>query len=455
MRDPRDGRGCQPDRAYARRWRREHCCPIAAARCGGLAAHGWPYLNSDEAVMALMGVDIWRHGARPIFTYSQDDIGSLQAYLSAPLFALLNGDPLALRLATLVQTMLFLVVMYVLARRLYAPGVALLTLALLALGPEYALNMNSRRASARRIRCYSACCSSGWPPSGYAAVESRRAAALDTGIGLAIGLGLWGDFRSLPYVAVAVLALGATALHALAAARRDGNPRPAMFRLMTDGALVTVAALLGAAPLLAANIASGGGTFRHVTAIAGTPGSGSAMGRARRSARAIRRADRRDTARGAAERAGLGASLWRLRHLARAGQHGDGRAGGAGNRHLSALYASRGRPLAGVGAAAGSRRVAGAVKRDGRSTFSLGWAAARAARTRRPLVGAVHAGHGRRADVTAIYGKPGVLQLPNLHQPLPYRPLHRRATDRRATGRRATVGCGARRARGRRRGGAR
>ncbi len=252
---------------------------IAAALRLGLAAHGWPYLNSDEAVMGLMGVDIWRHGARPIFTYSQDYIGSLQAYLSAPLFALLNGDPLALRLATLVQTMLFLVVMYALARRLYAPGVALLTLALLALGPEYALKHELQAGvGAQDTLLFGALVvwlatirlRGGW--------NLGARLALDTGIGLAIGLGLWGDFLFLPYVAVAVLALGYTALHALAAARRDGNPRPAMFRLMTDGAIVTVAALLGAAPLLAANIASGGGTFRHVTAIAGTPGSGSAMG---------------------------------------------------------------------------------------------------------------------------------------------------------------------------------
>ena len=173
---------------------------IAAALRLGLAAHGWPYLNSDEAVMGLMGVDIWRRGARPIFTYSQDYIGALQAYLSAPLFALLNGDPLALRLATLIQTMLFLAVMYALARRLYAPGVALLTLALLALGPEYALKHELQAgAGAQDTLLFGALVvwlatirlRGGW--------NLGARLALDTGIGLAIGLGLWGDFLFLPY----------------------------------------------------------------------------------------------------------------------------------------------------------------------------------------------------------------------------------------------------------------
>ncbi len=247
---------------------------IAAALRLGLASHGWPYLNSDEAVMGLMGVDIWRRGARPVFTYSQDYIGALQAYLSAPFFALLSGDPLALRLATLLQTLLFLAVMYALTRRLYTRGIALLTLAVLAFGSDYALKHELQAGvGAQDTLLFGALVvwltvvrlRGGWGP------VARL--ALDAGIGLAIGLGLWGDFLFLPYVAVAALALGYTALHMLARARREGRSWIGARWLALQLTVALCAALLGAAPLLLANIASHGETFRHVTSIAGTPGS--------------------------------------------------------------------------------------------------------------------------------------------------------------------------------------
>lgn len=252
---------------------------LAAALRLGLAAHGWPYLNSDEAVMGLMGADIWRRGARPIFTYSQDYIGALQAYISAPFFALLHGDPLALRLATLLQTLLFLAAMYALTRWLYSPGVALLTLALLAFGTDYALKHELQAGvgaqdtllfGALTVLLATLRLRGGW--------NRGAALALDAGLGLAVGLGLWGDFLFLPYVAVAGLALGFTGLRALAAARRERRARFATGRLALECALLLGATLLGAAPLLSANIASGGETFRHVTTIAGTPGSASVAG---------------------------------------------------------------------------------------------------------------------------------------------------------------------------------
>jgi hypothetical protein len=250
---------------------------IATALRLGLATHGWPYLNSDEAVLGLMSVDIWQRGAHPIFTYGQDYIGALQSYLAVPFFALLNADPLALRLATLLQTILFLAIMYALTRRLYSPGVALLTLALLTFGPEYALKHELQAgAGAQDTLLFGALVvwlttlrlRGGWSPSARL--------ALDLGLGLAIGLGLWGDFLFLPYVLAATLALGFTALHALNIARREGRLQRAVRWLTLDLAISLIATLAGAAPLIIANIASHGQTFRHVTRIAGTPGAASA-----------------------------------------------------------------------------------------------------------------------------------------------------------------------------------
>ncbi len=252
---------------------------IAAALRLELAIHGWPYLNSDEATIGLMGLDIWRRGSRPVFLYGQNYLGSLQAYLIAPILALLNGDPLALRLVTLFLTMLFLGVMYVLARRIYQPGVALLMLALLTLGTGYALKYELQAAghgqytplfgalvvwlSVLRLR-------GGW--------RFGARLALDASLGLAIGLGLWSDFLFLPYAAAAVFALGYSALHALAAAHRESRARSTFARLALELGALAGPALAGAAPLILANIASGGATFRQVVMVAGTPGSGSSMG---------------------------------------------------------------------------------------------------------------------------------------------------------------------------------
>lgn len=247
---------------------------LAGALRLDLAAHGWPYLNSDEAVMGLMGVDIWQRGSRPAFTYSQNYIGALQAYLSAPFFALLNGDPLALRLATLVQTLLFLAVIYALARRLFSPGVALLTLGLLVAGPDYALKHQLQAGvGAQDTLLFGALVvwlavlrlRGGW--------TRWQSIAIDAGLGLAVGLGLWGDFLFLPYVAVAAIALGYIALRAVVSAHHDG--RAIARSLALELATTLGATIIGAAPLLVANIASGGATFSHVMSIAGTPGAGS------------------------------------------------------------------------------------------------------------------------------------------------------------------------------------
>jgi hypothetical protein len=239
-----------------------------------LAAHGWPYINSDEAVLGLMSEDIWHGVAHPIFSYGQDYIGALQAYLAAPIFAVLHGDPVALRLATLLQTLLFMAVIYALARRLYIAGVALLTLALLTFGSEYLMKHELQAgAGAQDTLLFGALVvwlatlrlRGGW---GW-----RARLALDAGIGLAIGLGLWGDFLFLPYVAMAGVALSCTALRALARGWMVNQAGQATLRLALDLGVSLCMALVGATPLILANISSHGETLRNVVNIAGTPGA--------------------------------------------------------------------------------------------------------------------------------------------------------------------------------------
>lgn len=237
-----------------------------------LAARGWPILNSDEATMGLMGSDVALRGSRPIFTYAQDYIGALQAYLVAPLDALLGPTPLALRVVTTLEMVAFLLVVYALARALWSPAVALLSVALLALGPEWALLRELQAgAAAQETLLFGALVV--WLAylrlrAGQARL--RRASltpllatlALDLAVGLAVGLGLWSDVLFLPYVAAALLALACLALREV----RVGALR--LSRALGEVALGVVGFLIGAAPFIVANISSHGRTLSHALALA-------------------------------------------------------------------------------------------------------------------------------------------------------------------------------------------
>ncbi|HEY7982637.1 MAG TPA: hypothetical protein VID73_00630 [Ktedonobacterales bacterium] len=101
----------------------------------GLASRGWPAPNSDEATLGLMTQDILRHGAHPVFFYGQHYMGALQAYLAVPAFAALGPTSFALHVTTALQSVAFLLALYALARLIYSPAVAVVTLLLLAIGP--------------------------------------------------------------------------------------------------------------------------------------------------------------------------------------------------------------------------------------------------------------------------------------------------------------------------------
>jgi hypothetical protein len=230
-----------------------------------LAARGWPILNSDEATMGLMGGDVLQRGGRPTFFYAQDYMGALQAYLVAPVDALLGPTPLALRLVTTLQVAAFLLVIYALARALWSPAVGLVSLALLALGPEWALLREVQGGvGAQDTLLFGALVV--W--LAFLRLRSlqggrrRYALALDAAFGLAAGLGLWGDFLFLPYLAAALLALACLGLREW----RVGALRAT--HALSEAALGVVGFVLGAAPFILANISSGGQTLRHAVALA-------------------------------------------------------------------------------------------------------------------------------------------------------------------------------------------
>ena len=241
---------------------------VAAAGRLMLAARGWPGFNSDESIVGLMTDDILRHGAHPVFFYGQNYMGALQAYLAVPFFLLLGATPFALQVTATIETILFILILYLFTREVFSREVALVTLLLLAAGPFSALGAELHIGAGEhdtlllgalilwlvtlRLR-------------GRGGLRARL--ALDAGVGLAIGVALWCDFLILPFALAAALALTTRAAWRLFV-NRDGALR---MRLGAEAGVAAAFFLAGLAPLLLANVASGGATFREVFGTANSP----------------------------------------------------------------------------------------------------------------------------------------------------------------------------------------
>jgi hypothetical protein len=108
-------------------------CAAAAIRFALLVLQ-WPGSNSDEGTMGLMAMHIAEGRDFPDFMYGQSYMGSAESYLAAAVFRVSGPSLVALRLPMVLLFLVFLLVLYVLARRLYGTGVALVATGLLALG---------------------------------------------------------------------------------------------------------------------------------------------------------------------------------------------------------------------------------------------------------------------------------------------------------------------------------
>ncbi|MFI2712766.1 DUF423 domain-containing protein [Micromonospora sp. NPDC018662] len=194
-----------------------------------------PPSNSDEATMGLAALHIARGDAFPVWFYGQAYMGTLEAYLAAPLVAVAGPSVLVLRLPTLALYALFLLLSWRLTRRLGGdPWYALLVVAVLALGAD-------------RVVKNQLIAGGGYPelnPAGTALALLTVGLCADgpgtrlprwAAWGLVAGVLLWVDPLVLPYVT----ALGALLL---VWRRRELAGRA--------GAVLVGALLLGAAPML-------------------------------------------------------------------------------------------------------------------------------------------------------------------------------------------------------------
>jgi hypothetical protein len=164
---------------------------------------GFPPTNSDEGTMGLAALHIVDGRAFPVYFYGQHYMGTLEAYLAAPIVAFTGPSVLALRVPNLVMYAVFLVVMWLMTRRLYTPWFATFVVGLFAFGSA-------------RILYNQLIAAGGYPEINAAGatlvllavvLTTRPATKLYGLFGLVTGLMLWDDWLVLPYVVAAAAVL--------------------------------------------------------------------------------------------------------------------------------------------------------------------------------------------------------------------------------------------------------
>lgn len=234
-----------------RRWQRElpaaGIVAFALASRLALAAFAWPATDSDEGFMGIMALHIAWRGAHPVFFYGQAYMGTLEAHLAAAFFAVFGASLFTLRFGTILMSTLALGCIYLLTRLLYSRTLAVVTLALLAVGTPEALyrELWTGGGYAETLLFGAAMMLlATWlalaAPVGNPTSRRWRLVAF-AGWGLAAGLGLWSDVLVLPF------ALASVALLALVCRRELWG---------WGGAVLALGLCVGAFPLLAYAVTS-------------------------------------------------------------------------------------------------------------------------------------------------------------------------------------------------------
>ncbi|WP_410815708.1 hypothetical protein [Micromonospora sp. 050-3] len=234
-----------------------------------------PPTNSDEATMGLAALHIARGEDFPVWFYGQHYMGTLEAYLAAPVFALAGGPSLlGLRLPTLALYALFLLLIWRLTLRLTGDRwFGLLMVALLALGSDRIVKNQliagggypEMNAAGAALALLAVDLATGRPGRRSADAGRPDGPTADTGRpgwrlarwaawGLLAGLMIWVDPLVLPYVA-------ATGAVLVGFCRRE--------LWGAAGALLGAAAVLGAAPLLVHSLLTGRNPLHAVLAAGG------------------------------------------------------------------------------------------------------------------------------------------------------------------------------------------
>jgi hypothetical protein len=199
-------------------------------------------LDADEAVVGLMARHIAFDGELPVFYYGQAYLGSLEAFTAAPLFLAATPSGGVLKLVPLAYSLGFLVLSALVARRLFGDGPAVLTAFYLALPPAmWTLWSTKARGGYAEVLFLGEALlllslwlgSTRRPPWGVPAW------------GVIAGLALWTHLLAVVYIA--------PSLAFLALRRRNWSP--------PDLLAAAAGFVVGAAPLLVANVTAGFATL--------------------------------------------------------------------------------------------------------------------------------------------------------------------------------------------------
>lgn len=108
-----------------------------ALRLALIVASGWR-IDYDEAMLSLLGTRVMR-GELMAFTPAQSTLGSLDAYLLVPLYALFGANPIATRVLSLLWTGGYIVTSGLLARAAFDHRAGVIAALLAAIAPSYML----------------------------------------------------------------------------------------------------------------------------------------------------------------------------------------------------------------------------------------------------------------------------------------------------------------------------
>jgi 4-amino-4-deoxy-L-arabinose transferase-like glycosyltransferase len=93
------------------------------------------FMQSDEAIVGLMTKHIISRGQFPIFAYGEERSGALVTYLVAPFFYLFGASNLVFKSVTIIVSLVFACLLYLLAKRIGDKRTGLFALALSVFGP--------------------------------------------------------------------------------------------------------------------------------------------------------------------------------------------------------------------------------------------------------------------------------------------------------------------------------
>lgn len=200
-------------------------------------------MDGDEALLGLQAEHILR-GELPIYLYGQPYMGTFEAYLAAPFVALLGPSGTTLHIAALIESLVALVLLGALARRLYGVRAQVYALLLAALAPLYVTvgelhlwgGYEPTLILGTALMLLATSIADGWA-SGR---STRRSWAW---VGLVLGLGFWIDPIIVYYLIAVALWLAPFALDQV----RRGI---ALRATVLNGALAGCLAALGFLPAL-------------------------------------------------------------------------------------------------------------------------------------------------------------------------------------------------------------